>query len=218
MASPTYALPISPTDLWQGATVTASTGAHSSSDLRNMFGGAFGFAEVGNAVFRDDRTAGFVHALECQTGVAVTVRSFVINAAHDGVPRDANYRGFSTFRLFAWNAGTSAFDQIFSINPAVLYRNTTAPLNGFIDTAVTINFLSMAVNLAPVTTNKFRAEFVQYSNVGNGHASGPRIMELDGFDTYQTQVSVPGSVPAPGALALLGLGLLGLGAARHHRA
>lgn len=207
--SPARALPISATDLWQGATVTSSTGAHFNSDLRNMFGGMFGFVEIGNAVFRDGAPAGTVHALEWQTGAAVTLRSFIINAAHDGSPRDARYRGFSTFRLFAWNAGTSAFDQIFSFAPANPYRTSIAPSNGFVDPTVGINVLSMGVNLAPVVTNKFRAEFVQFGNV-DPSAAGPRIMELDGFDAYLNQAPVPPAVPTPGTLAVVVVGLLGL--------
>jgi hypothetical protein len=72
------------------------------------------------------------------------------------------------------------------------------------------------VNLSPVTTNKFRAEFTP---VGSGADSGPRIQELDGYDAYFDGVSIPSSVPLPASLPLFGtgLGLIGLIAWRRKR-
>lgn len=203
------ALPFSATDLWQGATVTASTGAHSDSDLRDMFGGAFASSEPGNAVFRDGAPAGTVHAVEWQTGGAVTIRSFILNAAHDGTPRDALYRGFSTFNLFAFNNVTSAFELVFTFNPANPYDNSVAPVNGVID-HIGYNLLSLGVNIAPVTTNRFRAEFVQFGFV-DPSASGPRIQELDGFDTFLTQATIPTTaVPEPATFGAFSSALLTL--------
>jgi hypothetical protein len=42
----------------------------------------------------------------------------------------------------------------------------------------------------------FRATFRQYGEA-NGHASGPRIVELDGFGSYLEGASVPAAVPGP---------------------
>jgi hypothetical protein len=162
------ALPVSTTDLWQSATVLTHTGVVPQSDIRDMFGGAFAAVEAGNTVFRDFEPTGTLHSVEWQTAATVTLRSFILNAAHDGPPRDANARGFSEFRLYAFDTLSSSLAQ------------------------------------------RFKADFVQFGTFG-GSANGPRIMEIDGFDTFLTQASVP-QAPEPATLAVLGPVLLMLGA------
>jgi hypothetical protein len=206
------ALPVSTTDLWQSATVLTHTGVVSQSDIRDMFGGAFAAVEAGNTVFRDFQPAGTLHSVEWQTAAAVTLRSFVLNAAHDGPPRDANARGFSEFRLYAFDTLSASFALVFTFDPANPYGTSSAPANGVVETNASLNLLSLGVNLAPVTAQRFKADFIQFGTFG-GTANGPRIMELDGFDTFLTQASVP-QAPEPATLAFFGLGLAALGLAR----
>jgi hypothetical protein len=213
------ALPISATDLWQSPTVLTHSGVVPQSDIRDMFGGAFAAAETGNTVFRDFEPAGTLHSVEWQTAAAVTLRSFILNAAHDGPPRDANARGFSEFRLYAFDTLSSSFALIFTFDPANPYGTSSAPANSIVETNASLNLLSLGVNLAPVTAQRFKADFVQFGTFG-GNANGPRILEFDGFDTFLTQASVP-QAPEPATLAVLGPALLMLGAfgwARSHRA
>jgi hypothetical protein len=207
--SPASALTISATDLWNGATVTASSAIHPASNANDMFGAVSAASEPGNTVFADGLPINTIHSIECQTAAAITLRSFVLFAAHDGPPRDANQRGFNHFELYAYVGGS--YQSIFSYDtPALLYGNNVAPPNSILETNATLNNLFLGVNLLPVTSDKFRAVFVQYG-IAQCCESGPRIAELDGFDTYLTQASIP-EVPIPAALPLFatGLGALGL--------
>jgi hypothetical protein len=170
----------STTDLWQGTNVTSDSGVLSGSDIGNMFGGNLGTVEpgLGRTLFRDGQPAGTTHFVEWQTPSAVTLQSFALFAAHDGFPRDANYRGFSSFELFAWNSGTSTFDSIFTYSPGNPYGTSVAPPNGFLGSNCTIaNFLCFGVNLTPVSTDRFRAEFVSIGRV-HGAPSPPRSRRL----------------------------------------
>ncbi len=91
--------PISSTDSWdinQGIFVTASSGILAGTSGRNMFGDALGGSgegNVGNVFFQDFRPTGFVHTIDWQTPMPVTIRSFNLSAQHDGFPpRDARAR------------------------------------------------------------------------------------------------------------------------------
>jgi len=106
-ASGAQAATISTTDLWQLATVTANSGVVPQSNINDMFGAASSAVEAGNTVFKDGFPTGTIHSVEWMTSGAVTLRSFMLFAYHDGSPRDARYRGFSTFNLYAFNTGTN---------------------------------------------------------------------------------------------------------------
>jgi hypothetical protein len=185
------ALPISLTDLWdtsQGSTVVTHTGTLSGAvfDIRNMFG--FGGAG-GQTLFADYRGAGYVHAVEWQTSAPVTLLSFSLWAQNEGMDR----RAFNRFTLFSDSGGT--WQEIYDTGPGFSYPSTPA--------------LNLEQDVTPVTAQDFRAEFVQ-APYTSGNASGPRILELDGFDTY-----LDGSVPEPATLSLLALG--GLAVLRRRR-
>jgi hypothetical protein len=176
-----------------------------------MFGAALAPSEPTNAIFADGLPINTVHAVEWQTGSPITLRSFALFATHDGPPRNANQRGINHFELYAWNG--SSFQSIFSYDmPALFHGNNAAPPNSIFETNSPFNnVLRLGVNLLPVTTDRFRAEFVQYGPA-QCCESGPRINELDGFNTYFADASIPNAVPLPAALPLFatGLGVIGL--------
>lgn len=210
--APTASAPlvISSTDLWNGATVTSNSTAHPSSNINNIFGAALGFAEVGNAVFVDGTPINTTHYVEWSTATSITLKSFALFAAHDGPGHDANQRGFNHFELYAFVGGS--YQSIFSYDtPTQFYGDNVAPPNAILETNATKNALFLGVNLIPVVSNKFRAEFVQYGPA-QCCESGPRIMELDGYGTFLAGASTPSAVPVPAALPLFatGLGLVGL--------
>jgi hypothetical protein len=203
-------------DLWdvsQGASVTAHSGVLTDpnpffvSDIRNMFGHVLtGTVEPANTLFRDGQPAGTLHWVEWQTAIDITLRSFALFAAHDGEPEDANARGFSRFTLYGFNPATNVFDiELFELFPSNPYGDTPSPPQGVSDSSNHI--LRIAANVAPTTTDRFRAEFVQFGFAA-ANRSGPRIIELDGFDTFHPAVPLQ-RVAEPRAVALLGIALSG---------
>ena len=197
-------------DLWSYFEGTVMTNWSSTkSDVRNMFGGSFGPAfecgcEGSNTLFSDGLPAGTVHFVEWQTPVAITLRSFSLMANHDGLPADASLRGFSRFRLFAEDPDTGEFDiGLYDISPTDPYGDTPEPLYTYIDRnpgfAHPSICLVLTANVLETTAQRFRAEFVQFG-LGNSYASGPRILELDGFDTYYPGRPYPVSETQPGDL------------------
>lgn len=205
-----------PWDISQGATVNTAASAQvcCGTDLRNIFGGSFG--SLGPyTIFGPESGAhgeGTEYAVEWQSLAAVTIRSFHLQAFHDGsaAGADANARGIKAFRLYAYNSSTSLFDlQLFNLElqlgtdlllnkPAYDPDRVLHPCGCWLDFAANVDQL--------VTTNRWRAVFVQYGRV-NANNSTPRIVELDGLTEF-----LPGSgeIPAPATLMMMALGLLAL--------
>ncbi len=170
-------------DLWdlsQGTSITA----HSAEKFGFPVERILSETSTIDALFTDGQFENFVHFFEWQTPADVTVRSFSLIANHDGAPRDARYRGFKTFRLLGFNDSSSQFETLFELTGIPLqYSNVTPQPNMFLDTSYPEYALAFHANIPAYTSDRFRAEFVQYSSIGFGHASGPRIRELDGFST-----------------------------------
>ena len=187
-----WAQPTSSTDLWdvsQGVTVTAHSDLHHISNACNMFGNTiqdYQYGEGENTLFRDNQLAGYAHWIEWQTPEAVTVNSLNLVASHDSA--NTNYRAISKFNLYSWSGD--------SWNPLYSY-DAPNPYGGG-ETYTAGNILELYDTFSAVTSQKFRAEFVQYSSDGYGVATGPRIHELDGYCT----------IPAPGSIVLAALGIL----------
>ena len=173
------------TDVWdinQGASVLSSSGEGASS-LANMFGGTFSSPESGIAFFRDDRAAGFTHFVEWQSAEVITLTGYHLSAYDDNAINEGD-RGFTAFRLFAFDTGISSFQLVDTFIPA------SNPYPG--------NTIDIARTLAPVTAQIFRAEFDQFAA---GSFPGPRVRELDAIIT---------TVPVPAAVWLFASGLIGL--------
>jgi hypothetical protein len=125
-------------------------------------------AQLFDHIFTDNRPAGFVHYIEWRTTNAVAVRSFHLHAQGDGADVD-NGREFDRFTLKTKSPGSSSFDR-------VLYTSTFQHPFRFKDYS---QRLLVAANVPSVVASEFRAEF---TDRGNRFWSGPRIIELDGFD------------------------------------
>ncbi|MDP6542602.1 MAG: PEP-CTERM sorting domain-containing protein [Phycisphaerae bacterium] len=203
-------------DLWdisQGASITAGSPTEFFSLTSNMFGGQNvvlpNHGEKYNTIFQDWSSGGQLHFVEWQAALPITVRSFVLNAAHDpaSLGRDIFWRGFSRFSLYAYDADTDSFDtKLFELLPSDPFGDTLSPPQAIVRTDVPENHLSLAANVfsAP-TTNRFRAEFVTPGDANLSYLS-PRILELDGFDTFYPGVPIP----EPATFTLLTLGGLAL--------
>lgn len=214
LASPAWSLPASTIDLWdvsQGTVVTANTavldygGLPFLSDRRNMFGFTqAGSIETVNTLFSDFTPEGFVHSIEWQTAAPITLRSFNLIAHHDGPGGTRDFRGMDSFKLFYFDG--VAFSQIFAIDLTGSPEYDPLGLN-----AACHCVLILESNVAPVTSNRFRAEFVQAGPPSN--RAGIRIVELDGYNTFLAS----SQVPEPATLAILGVGLAMLGLLRRRR-
>lgn len=205
LPSLSVAVPISSTDLWdvsQGTLVDSTSGALNyrptyASDVRNMLGGTFGTIEAGNLLFKDFMSpgyqggsvpAGFTHYVEWHTSASVTLRSFALHASNEGMTR----RSFSEFSLYSGD-GSGTWSSF--------YDSDTVNYNAYQE---------FSADITPVTAQYFRAEFVQASWSSN-IAVGPRILELDGFDTFLDGSTGGGTpVPEPATILLFGLGLFSL--------
>ena len=187
---------ISYTDRWdvsQGASISGSDALYAwsgwYSDVRNAFGGTFGAGPndlTYNTIFKD-AADGFVHWTEVQTPAAFELKSINLFAAHDGTSIN---RSISAFRLFAWDAGAGAFTLIYQLLPDFPYAAGPSDSQLFVTADMT----------TLVTTDRWRMEYVQQGPLG------PRIYELDGYDSYQTVVPVPATLP----LLLSAVGLIAL--------
>ncbi|MEX0649986.1 MAG: alpha/beta hydrolase [Candidatus Andersenbacteria bacterium] len=175
-ALPAYAQAISPAtddlfDTTNGSTILTNSLIHSVSSADNILGGSGGTAEKENLLFKDGGSKGDIHFVEWKTASPITLEKVHLFASHDPASkgRDANFRGFSKFTLFAQesNGELTAVAEFSPENP----YGSGAENN---ELAQTIELVS------PATSQRFRAEFVQFGN-GSPTASGPRIIELDGF-------------------------------------
>ncbi len=184
-------LAASTSDLWDVAretAITSSSGFLSGSDeeAENVFGGAHPNTEEGNAFFRDDQSQGFVHFVEWETTASATVRSFVLRAAHD---HNSLQRSFEAFRLFAFDDDAAAFELLHEFEPDLPYGDGQYS-----------NYITLCGNVPERTASRFRAEFVQHTQ---GTWSGPRIVELDAFNTLiNVTVSMEEPLGVPAGLAL----------------
>ncbi len=191
-------------DLWdisQGTVVTANSELRAGFDGRDMLGGDFGGIpfEVKSIVFADHQPKDTIHAIDWKTAAPIRLESFRVFAWHN-VSRslndpctypDARVRGFKVFRLFAKNSG-GQWEQIYELDPLVNghYRISNPEYQGILnfDRPINIKPFLHEGTVTPVTAQEWRAEFVQGGDPDDTtqcttwrNATGPRVVELDGF-------------------------------------
>ena len=195
-ATSVFALMPSYDDLWDisegylNAGSITTSGMHTAGNKRNMFGGNYGTSEIGNTLFSDDNSQGYTHSIEWVLNTPVTVGSINLVARHDSA--GITHRGFSSFRLLAWDG--SDFVNMYTWNSP---PGATAYGGG--PNYSSVSYLELYEEVTPVTSNRFRAEFVQAGP--RSWSSGPRIVELDAYSPV---------IPEPVTFLLLGSGILGL--------
>jgi hypothetical protein len=215
--------PISMTDAWQYtnmSSISVSTlSLHSDSDARNMFGFTSSNTEPTNTVFNDSSPKGFWHAVEWTLTASMTLGSFNLVAAHDGTGppyyRYQDYRGFGAFKLEYLDASNN-WQLLYSASnigtTAVLGDGQTHPVYGGGVTYTQEYYYELYATITPTTAQTWRASFQQFGPE-NYHASGPRILELDGYAYAEPNHDVP----EPATMLLLGLGLAGLAGVRRFK-
>lgn len=187
---PLCGIAISYSDLWdisQGNIVTDHSPMHHKFGLmlmygfysypENMFGGWNGSFSPTETFFTQDTEAGDVHWVEWQTPSPITLRSFNLIASHghdSNMQPDINHGGFSQFRLY-WGDGLGSWTLFYELadtdpDDSLCYGGGPTYVNEV--------YLELTVNVTPTTAQYWRAEFVQYGDMGS-----PCVHELDGYET-----------------------------------
>lgn len=173
-------------DLWdvaQGTTVTANSGS-GAPPIAGMIGFATGPQLSQDSYFADGKPQGFAHFIEIKTASPVTVRSLNVWGGDDRSSGNTLRRSFNEFRLFGWNG--TAFQLLLDLPITLPYAQQGPPGS---DGALIVQ--SDFGN--GFTTDRWRAEFVQPAAY-NGTFFGPRVLEMDGFNTFldgTTQIPLP---------------------------
>ena len=178
-------------DINQGATIGSHSALHSSSIVGDMFGGTSGTAAP-YMVFGDGNSDGFAHSVEWETPDLIILQGFNLLASHD---YGTSIRMFDAFRLYSGD-GLGGWTEIYNWTLPNDGRTTYGEFGS--------QHLALERTLTtPITAKYFRAEFDQA-----GDYWGPRITELDAIGTAGAHV------PVPGAVWLLGTGLISLAGIR----
>ncbi len=210
---------VSTSDLWDvsnGTVIDDTSGPlHYRSSYRsyveNIFGASGGIAGS-YTLFKDYNSpsfgggpvpAGYIHYVEWHTPNPITLRSFNLVAYNEGM----NRRAFDHFELLAYVGGVwqTIHEQDFAASAENPFGYGGSPTYN-----TDSNWLELEVDLLnPVDAKYFRSEFRQ-APWTDSRAIGPRVWELDGYDTFLDGTTDTNPVPVPATILLLGSGLIGL--------
>ncbi len=213
------ALPVSTSDLWDvsnGIVIDATSGPlyynnSYRSYVENIFGASGGIAGS-YTLFKDYNSpfysggsvpAGYIHYVEWHTLDPITLRSFNLVAYNEGMDR----RAFDHFELLAYFGGgwQTIYEKDYAASAGNPYGYGGSPTYN-----PTTNWLELEVDLLnSVDAQYFRSEFRQASWT-DSRAIGPRVWELDGYDTFLDGSTGTDPVPEPTTMLLFGSGLIGL--------
>jgi hypothetical protein len=158
-------------------------------DVRDLFGGMFGAyaPERGRVVFLDDQAKGTVETINVTLANPVSLTNYAL-----WISEDMGTNGSRSTREFKLFAGATLLDDVVLLDTSGSQSFTGVYGGNGLE-------ISDSLSSAPVTAN-YTLEFIQNQNAGG--VSGLRAEE---FDAY---------TPEPGAISLLGIGILCIAARR----
>lgn len=205
------------------AFTTASTSIHTASEYLGVWSGNenSGSGTTGSPHHAIDNVTAFGNAYELvhlQFSKAVDLGTLVAYWAHT----DAD------FQVFRWNFNaTTTNPNITSFNPNSMPTTVGTASNGW-QLVHNGDFSGAASNLTQTVTDGTLPYFsshwlVSTSMLGSGHNDGFKLDTINALQVCQTSQTAgggcaPGTVSAPGTLALAGLGLLGAAFLRRRNA
>ncbi|HEY4960579.1 MAG TPA: hypothetical protein VII29_06960, partial [Terriglobales bacterium] len=159
--------------------VTGYSGGANTRNPNDMFSGSGGSPDRAT-VFADGQQVGTEHWIEWKTRKDVTLNSAGLFAAHDAIRLR---RSFSSFKLYVKKQGQ--WTLVTEYNPALMYGGSCGSQPCFPPPAIKYapgTVLAACLNVPPATGQEFRAVFVQ-SVSSVERFSGPRVLQLDGYNT-----------------------------------
>ena len=106
--------PASLWDMTRGTRIISTSGLYPGCLAEDLFGArlsSVGTPETGSAIFDDSKPDGFVHFIEWETRLPVTVRAFGVIGAHESA-LNSFIRAFRGFRLYARLEGDERYSLV----------------------------------------------------------------------------------------------------------
>lgn len=154
-----------PWDISEGTVITGNSPTLFGSPVDGMLGGS-GFSGSGDTLFQDNQPEDTVNYVQWQTLAPENIARVRLHLLQDDISNKD--RSVKEVRLFGLNSTTEEFDLLYQSRIPLPYTPTS-------------NHLVRCINVPVMSTNIFRAEFLQ-GGPQDVDSSGSRVRELDGFD------------------------------------